>query len=135
MDINEDIKKELTKKAEIEHEETPENPDIFSAEKDIIKGKFIGDKSVRIRRPVMKGIKKVEQGTYEITAPVKSKSFLGRIVNKAMLFLIGKPLRTADEVHERLTKIKGLAVFASDCISSSAYAPEEILRALMLAGT
>ena len=37
-------------------------------------------------------------------------------------------------MHERLTKVKGLAVFASDNISSSAYATEEIMRVLVLAG-
>jgi len=39
------------------------------------------------------------------------------------------------EIHERVTVLKGLAVFASDNISSSAYATEEIMRVLVLAGT
>ena len=37
-------------------------------------------------------------------------------------------------VHERLSKTKALAVFSSDALSSSAYATEEILRVLVLAG-
>jgi len=37
-------------------------------------------------------------------------------------------------VHERLTKVKALAVFSSDNISSSAYATEEMMRILVLAG-
>ncbi len=41
--------------------------------------------------------------------------------------LIGKPLPSHDEQHQRLTKKVGLAVFASDAISSTAYATEEIL--------
>jgi len=36
--------------------------------------------------------------------------------------------------QERLTKIKALAVFSSDAISSSAYATDEILLILVLAG-
>ncbi len=48
--------------------------------------------------------------------------------------LIGHPLPTHRIVHERLNKIQGLAVFSSDALSSSAYATEEILLALLLAG-
>ena len=36
--------------------------------------------------------------------------------------LIGRPISTEHEGHERLTKLKALAVFSSDNISSSAYA-------------
>ena len=38
------------------------------------------------------------------------------------------------EEHERLTKLKALAVFSSDNISSSAYATEEMMRVLVVAG-
>lgn len=49
--------------------------------------------------------------------------------------LIGKPLATAQAPHERLGKRKALAVFASDALSSTAYATEEILFVLVLAGS
>jgi len=49
-------------------------------------------------------------------------------------FFVGRPLETARLVHERLGKPTALAVFASDNLSSSAYATEEILRVLMFAG-
>lgn len=45
--------------------------------------------------------------------------------------MLGRPLATADEGHERLPKRVGLAVFASDAISSTAYATEEILFILV----
>ena len=48
--------------------------------------------------------------------------------------LIGRPLATEEEVTERLRKLKALPIFSSDAISSSAYATEEILRVLVLAG-
>jgi amino acid transporter len=48
--------------------------------------------------------------------------------------LVGRPLLTAQARHERLSRVTGLAVFASDNLSSVAYASEEILRVLMLAG-
>jgi len=47
---------------------------------------------------------------------------------------VGLPLATAQARHERLGKVTGLAVFASDNLSSVAYATEEILRTLLLAG-
>ena len=48
--------------------------------------------------------------------------------------LIGSPLATAQEKHERLAKIPALAIFASDLMSSVAYATEEILLVLVLGG-
>jgi len=48
--------------------------------------------------------------------------------------LLGSPIPTAREVHERLSKVRGLAIFSSDALSSVAYATEEILRVLILAG-
>lgn len=48
--------------------------------------------------------------------------------------LVGEPLPTARAVHERLAKVLALPIFASDAISSSAYAVEEILMVTVLAG-
>ena len=48
--------------------------------------------------------------------------------------LLGDPLATAQAGEQRLSKVTGLAVFASDALSSVAYATEEILLALSLAG-
>ena len=49
-------------------------------------------------------------------------------------FFVGRPLASEDELGERLSKKKALAIFSSDAISSSAYATEEILRVLILGG-
>ena len=48
--------------------------------------------------------------------------------------LLGKPLASADEQHQRLSKKIALPVFSSDAISSTAYATEEILHVLLVAG-
>lgn len=48
-------------------------------------------------------------------------------------FLLGQPLSTTSMKHERLTKKQGLAIFASDALSSTAYATEEILWVLAAA--
>jgi len=45
-------------------------------------------------------------------------------------FLIGRPLNTADAPHQTIGKAVGLAVFASDALSSTAYATQEILGVL-----
>ena len=45
--------------------------------------------------------------------------------------VVGAPLATVDEHHQRLGKPTALAVFASDAISSTAYASEEILLVLV----
>ena len=49
-------------------------------------------------------------------------------------WLVGLPLKTKEAAHERLSKRLALAVFSSDALSSVAYATEEILLVLTLAG-
>ncbi len=61
-------------------------------------------------------------------------SSLGRAIQRLKYFLLGSPIPTASEVHERLNKVKALAVFSSDALSSVAYATEEIMKVLVLAG-
>ena len=50
-------------------------------------------------------------------------------------WLVGNPLKTSQAAHQRLSKLVALAVFSSDALSSVAYATEEILLVLILAGT
>jgi amino acid transporter len=49
--------------------------------------------------------------------------------------LIGRPLSSADAPNQTIGKLVGLAVFASDALSSTAYATQEILLILAVAGT
>lgn len=49
-------------------------------------------------------------------------------------WLLGRPLSTADAPHQTIGKRVGLAVFASDALSSTAYATQEILVVLAAAG-
>ena len=49
-------------------------------------------------------------------------------------WLIGHPLSTADAPHQTIGKVVGLAVFASDALSSTAYATQEILGVIAAAG-
>jgi amino acid transporter len=50
-------------------------------------------------------------------------------------FTVGKPIPSHLAHHERFSRVTGLAVLSSDALSSVAYATEEILRVLVLAGT
>jgi amino acid transporter len=50
-------------------------------------------------------------------------------------WFIGRPLSTADAPHQTIGKAIGLAVFASDALSSTAYATQEIMLILAVAGT
>lgn len=45
-------------------------------------------------------------------------------------FIFGNPLKTESMEEEKLTKVKALAIFSSDAVSSVTYATEEILLAL-----
>lgn len=49
--------------------------------------------------------------------------------------LLGRPLSNEESIHQRLTNPVALAVFASDALSSVAYAGQEIILILALAGT
>src|SRR4051812_41927803 len=57
-----------------------------------------------------------------------------RLLARVKGVLLGRPLASEEEIGERLSKKKALAIFSSDAISSSAYATEEILRVLILGG-
>ena len=53
-------------------------------------------------------------------------------MSRVKSFLIGKPLSSAEEAHQRLSRVVALPVFGSDAISSTAYATDEILVVLLL---
>ena len=77
-----------------------------------------------------------ENGGHLVATPEASAGENGiqRGIQKIKATVIGKPLFSKDEIHERLTKFKALAVFGSDAISSCAYATEASLIVLMAAG-
>jgi amino acid transporter len=49
------------------------------------------------------------------------------MLDTAKRLIVGRPLASAEEEHQRLPKIIALSTFSSDAISSTAYATEEIL--------
>ncbi len=99
------------------------------------RGSLPGDVRVRMVKPSQYSFRRVNDGILEATseanAPRNRRERVTRIVKRA---LIGAPLANAQAEHERLTKFKALAVLSSDAISSVAYATENILLTLILAG-
>jgi amino acid transporter len=68
-------------------------------------------------------------------ATVFQSQVKSRPVSNWVSWLIGRPLQTADAPNETIGKLVGLAIFASDALSSTAYATQEILVILAAAGT
>jgi amino acid transporter len=99
------------------------------------KGKRQGDAYIRIVRPDPTLLRRVAPGVLRATDQVsRPHGPIGSFYKRLKALAVGRPLPTEAEKHERLTKIKALAVFSSDAISSSAYATEEILIVLVAAG-
>jgi len=53
---------------------------------------------------------------------------VGHGLRRLKRLLIGRPIASEEAVHERLTRVKALAVLSSDAISSVTYGPEAALR-------
>jgi amino acid transporter len=97
-----------------------------------VRGGRIGDRRVRIVRP--KEFRRTEGGFVATDDALASKPGVGRVLTNVRRVLIGRRLATEEESQEHVSKKIGLAIFASDNISSSAYATEETMRVLALAG-
>lgn len=100
-----------------------------------LSGRKVGDRRVRIERPHSAYFRYTGPG--QLTAKPAAnipKTRIGRAWARVKSIAIGRPLASEEEIGERLSKTKALAIFSSDAISSSTYASEEILRILMLAG-
>jgi amino acid transporter len=100
-----------------------------------LRGRKPGDRRVRIERPQSAYFRHSSPGI--LTARAKAAEPTtgpGRAWAAVRRVLVGRPLASEQDIEERLPKKKALAIFSSDAISSSAYASEEILRVLVLAG-
>jgi amino acid transporter len=100
-----------------------------------LQGRKVGDRRVRVERPYAAFFRYAGPGQLVAReAASRPRTPLGRALARARALLFGRPLSIHEEIEERLPKKKALAIFSSDPISSSAYATEEILRVLVLAG-
>jgi amino acid transporter len=99
------------------------------------KGSRPGDAYVRIARPFEAEFERGGNGhLVATTETLVGPPGVARTLARIRSFLLGRPISSEREEHERLTKLKALAVFSSDNISSSAYATEEMMRVLVVGG-
>lgn len=98
-------------------------------------GRKPGNRRVRVERPHAAYFRYAGPGQL-VAKPSASapRTTRERILGTLRRVVIGRPLSIHEEITERLSKTKALAIFSSDAISSSAYATEEILRVLVLGG-
>lgn len=100
-----------------------------------LQGSHPGDRYVRVVRQQSDDFQRVGPGHLVATEEsLESRGGFGRTWGRIKRRVIGPPLSTAMASHERLSKVKALAVLSSDALSSVAYATEEMLRILILAG-
>ncbi|HEX7950244.1 MAG TPA: APC family permease [Candidatus Limnocylindrales bacterium] len=100
-----------------------------------LRGRKVGDRRVRIERPHAAYFRWTGPGVMTAKESAsRPTTGIGRAMAEVRAFLLGRPLASEEEIGERLSKKKALAIFSSDAISSSAYATEEILRVLVLGG-
>jgi amino acid transporter len=105
--------------------------------REVRKGDRPGSRYVRLVPRSAQPFRRLEQPDMFLAteAAIRPRSALQAAWRQLKRVLIGPPLATTQLAHERLSKVKALAVFSSDNLSSSAYATEEILLILILAGT
>ncbi|MGI8846747.1 MAG: APC family permease [Candidatus Dormibacteria bacterium] len=95
-----------------------------------------GERYVRVVRSKKQGFEKVAPGWLQATSRTGApKNGLARVRARLRNVILGTPLATHQAAHERLTKLKALAVLSSDALSSVAYATDQILLTLILVGT
>ena len=98
-------------------------------------GERPGDRYVRVLQPFAESFRRRAPGHLLVTEQVlRPHGALGTAANLLRRVFVGRRLASEGEINERIGPIKGLAVFASDNISSSAYASEEIMRVVVAAG-
>jgi amino acid transporter len=99
------------------------------------RGRKLADRRVRVERPHSPYFRYADEGQLVAREAASApRTRAGRQLARVRSVLFGRPLSIHEEIGERLSKVKALAIFSSDAISSSAYASEEILRVLVLAG-
>jgi hypothetical protein len=113
------------------HDAKELNPDLTRQE--MHRGARAGDTYVRVVRPHGHLFKKVAPGVLRATEVASiPQTPAQQAYQKLKRVLIGERLPNQAESSERLSKFKALAIFASDAMSSVAYATEEILLVLAL---
>jgi len=110
-------------------DETPETPSL--EERTTKSGRLPGNRYVRIYHT---SDFRRRGGRYVAGEDAPPEGRVGRIYEGVRRVLLGPRLESEADATERLSVVTGLAILGSDNISSSAYATEEAMRILALAG-
>ncbi len=98
-------------------------------------GQHHGGQYVRVGRRGRAEFRQMGAGLIQATEEVpRARGGVGSAFTNVREFLIGDPLSNEQAAHERLTKVKALAVLSSDALSSVAYATGQMATVLILAG-
>jgi amino acid transporter len=127
---------------EIWAEQTPEqtdtrwrrvDPDVELYEEDEDTGGGTG--VVRVARSGEATLERQQQGYLRATVRAERPTEgMGKLLADLRSVLLGAPLASARQSHERLSKFKALAVLSSDALSSVSYATEQTLAVLLVGG-
>jgi amino acid transporter len=119
----------------VEAEAEPETQTGDLRETQRVRGGRPGDRYVRVVEPFAAEFRRRAPGHLVASERVlRPTGGLGRVTDLLRRVLIGRRIASERESQERIGPFKGLAIFASDNISSSAYATEEIMRVVAVAG-
>jgi amino acid transporter len=100
-----------------------------------VRGGRPGDRYVKVVEPFASEFRRRAPGHLVASeAVLEPTGGAGRLADLLRRALIGRRIASEKELGERIGPFKGLAIFASDNISSSAYATEEIMRVVVVAG-
>ena len=100
-----------------------------------VRGGRPGDRYVKVIEPYATDFRRRAPGHLVASERVlEPTGGFGRLADLLRRGLIGRRIASEKELGERIGPFKGLAIFASDNISSSAYATEEIMRVVVIAG-
>jgi len=112
----------------------PLRPDLQLSE--IRRGLKPGSRYVRITPSSQQTLKRMAPAHLQATAVLlRPRNLADALWTGIRRVLVGSPLASSQAIHERLDKVRALAIFSADAISSTAYATQEILLVLVLAGS
>ena len=114
--------------------QAPLRPDLQLYE--VRRGVKPGSRYVRITPSTQQTLRRMAPAYLQATSVLlRPRTLPGQLWTGMKRVLVGSPLASSQAIHERLDKVRALAIFSSDALSSSAYATEEILLVLVLAGS
>jgi amino acid transporter len=112
----------------------PMRPDLQLHE--VRRGLKPGSRYLRITPSSQQTLRRMAPAHLQATAVLlRPQSVADALWTGTRRILVGSPLASSQAIHERLDKVRALAIFSADVISSTAYATEEIMLVLLLVGT